>query len=79
MAEDAAIQLGIDLRRSYVVGDCISDVNLARVFGGKPILVRTGYGLENEKRLQTQRNTEGVRVADDLAGAIAMIERDLSV
>jgi histidinol-phosphate phosphatase family protein len=78
MAEDAASQLGIDLRRSYMVGDSMSDVNLARVFGGGPILVRTGFGHESEKLLKTQYNAEGVRVADDLAGAVAMIERDLT-
>jgi len=78
MAEEAAAQLGIDLRRSYMVGDKPDDIYFAQVFGGKPILVRTGYGLESEKQLQTQRTIDTVRVADNLAGAVDMIERELS-
>lgn len=78
MAEEAAAQLGIDLRRSYMVGDKPDDIYFAQVFGGKPILVRTGYGLESEKRLQAQGTTDAIRVADDLAGAVDMIERELS-
>jgi D-glycero-D-manno-heptose 1,7-bisphosphate phosphatase len=38
-------ELGLDLARSYVVGDKISDVGLARSVGARGILVLTGYGL----------------------------------
>jgi len=44
MLERAAREHGIDLRRSFVVGDRYDDVHLARNTGARSILVRTGYG-----------------------------------
>lgn len=41
----AASDLGLDLSRSFVVGDKISDVECAHKVGAKGILVLTGYGL----------------------------------
>ncbi|MCI4397617.1 MAG: HAD family hydrolase [Acidobacteria bacterium] len=40
-----AREFGLDLGRSYVVGDKISDVAFAKAGGAKGILVTTGYGL----------------------------------
>ncbi len=40
----AAAELGIDLSSSVYVGDRRSDVEPAAAFGGRGILVRTGYG-----------------------------------
>jgi D-glycero-D-manno-heptose 1,7-bisphosphate phosphatase len=40
----AARDFGIDLRQSYVIGDRIVDVQVARAVGARSILVRTGYG-----------------------------------
>jgi len=42
--EDAAGALGIDLRRSWFVGDRIGDVLPAGALGGRGILVATGEG-----------------------------------
>lgn len=47
----AAGELGIDLSRSFVVGDKMSDLEAGRLVGCQGILVRTGYGLEAEKQL----------------------------
>jgi D-glycero-D-manno-heptose 1,7-bisphosphate phosphatase len=44
MMEEAAKGLGLDLKRSFVVGDRKSDIDLARRAGARGILVRTGYG-----------------------------------
>ena len=44
MADQAAAALDIDLGRSFAVGDKPSDVGLAKAFGGRGILVRTGHG-----------------------------------
>jgi D-glycero-D-manno-heptose 1,7-bisphosphate phosphatase len=44
MLEAAAIELGLDLKRSWVVGDQWRDIELARRAGARGILVRTGYG-----------------------------------
>jgi D-glycero-D-manno-heptose 1,7-bisphosphate phosphatase len=41
----AEAELGIDLRRSYVVGDRHGDLALAWSVGARGALVRTGYGL----------------------------------
>ena len=48
---DRAVQeFGIDPEHSYAVGDRWLDVALARTIGAKGILVRTGYGAEQESR-----------------------------
>ncbi len=40
-----AREFGLDLSRSYVIGDKISDVYFAGAAGAKGLLVTTGYGL----------------------------------
>lgn len=37
-------QLGLDLERSYMVGDKISDVQAAQAANVRPLMVKTGYG-----------------------------------
>ncbi len=44
MVEKAVEELGIDLKRSYIVGDKASDIELAQRIGARGILVLTGYG-----------------------------------
>jgi len=44
LLEDAADEHGIDLVRSVMVGDKVSDLELARRVGMKRVLVLTGYG-----------------------------------
>ncbi|RKX27618.1 MAG: hypothetical protein DRP45_00550 [Candidatus Zixiibacteriota bacterium] len=70
MAEKAAVDLGIDLRRSVVVGDSLADINLGRVIGGRSVLVRTGYGAKNEIRLKASPWSETVPVCDNLLSAV---------
>jgi D,D-heptose 1,7-bisphosphate phosphatase len=70
MHRRAAEALGIDLARSYYVGDKVTDVLPALELGGKGVLVRTGYGKEHEARIP-----EGTWVADDLRAAADMILR----
>lgn len=47
----AARDLDIDLRASYMIGDKLSDIQAGQAAGCRTILVRTGYGAEIEKRL----------------------------
>ncbi len=68
MYRDAANALGLDLEASYYVGDKITDVRPALALGGKGVLVRTGFGAEQEPDLP-----EGVAVADDLWAAARLI------
>jgi len=44
MLEQAARELGLDLHKSFVVGDRHSDVEVAHCAGSRSILVRTGFG-----------------------------------
>lgn len=44
MLLQGAADFGIDLRRSFVVGDSIVDMQAGEAVGARTILVRTGYG-----------------------------------
>jgi D-glycero-D-manno-heptose 1,7-bisphosphate phosphatase len=68
----AASQFGLDLGRSYVVGDTIADILAAQNIGARPILVRTGLGCQDELRL-VENNHTGYVVAEDLQSAIEWI------
>lgn len=69
MILQAAAELGLDLGRSWLVGDKVSDVEAARAAGVRPILVRTGYGASEEAE------TDSAEVVDDIGGAIETILR----
>jgi D-glycero-D-manno-heptose 1,7-bisphosphate phosphatase len=47
MIEQAVADLGLDVSRSFVVGDKWLDIGLANQAGARGILVRTGYGADN--------------------------------
>ena len=69
MLERASREHGLDLRRSFVVGDRYGDVELARRVGARSILVRTGYG---EGEIQWHRSEWPAPpdfIADDLTAA----------
>lgn len=50
MVERAARELGLDLRRSFVVGDRWADVRVAQAVGARGLLVKTGYGATEADR-----------------------------
>jgi D-glycero-D-manno-heptose 1,7-bisphosphate phosphatase len=50
MALQAARDLGLDLSRSFVIGDKWLDIGLANNVGARGLLVRTGYGATEEQR-----------------------------
>jgi D-glycero-D-manno-heptose 1,7-bisphosphate phosphatase len=68
----AANEMGLDLARSYLVGDALSDIEAARAAGCSPILVLSGRG-EQQLRLLRQRQLDDIPVVQDLAEAIAFI------
>lgn len=76
MLEEAALQLGIDLRRSYAVGDKLDDLFLSYTVGVTTLLVRTGKGATEEQRLKDFCFGDDMRVADNLLAAVKSIERD---
>jgi D-glycero-D-manno-heptose 1,7-bisphosphate phosphatase len=62
-------ELGVSVEGVPLVGDKPSDLQLARVAGCKPILVRTGKGLATEQ----EADLVGVRVFDDLASVAEVL------
>ncbi len=68
----AARELGIDLRRSYAIGDTIEDVQAGHRAGCHSILVRTGYG-EASLRQRRAELPPGTAVAWDLREAIERV------
>lgn len=72
LLEKAKKDLDIDFKKSYVVGDKISDVELASKIGGKGILVLTGEGKEHKKMLKSPLSY----IADDLKDAVEWIIKD---
>jgi len=64
MYRQAAEELGLELEASFFVGDRAKDVLPAITLGGQGIMVRTGYGVEEEASI-----TGAVWVADNLLEA----------
>lgn len=67
---EASADLGLDLHRSWYVGDKLSDVVPASALGGRGILVRSGHGREHEAGVPA-----GTVVVDDLPAAARWILR----
>jgi D-glycero-D-manno-heptose 1,7-bisphosphate phosphatase len=44
----AAQDMGLDLSRSWIIGDKLSDLEAGAAVGCRTILVRTGHGMEAE-------------------------------
>lgn len=65
MLFQAAAEHGIDLSRSWMVGDKAVDVEAGLAAGCRPILVRTGYGAQAEQDLPS-----GIEVCNDLLAAV---------
>lgn len=77
LAEQAAAYFQIDLGRSYVIGDKISDIQLGENIGAKSILVLTGYGKESLKAMQRRGEpTKPDHVVSDLYKAVRWVEGD---
>lgn len=64
MLQEAARRFDIDLESSYMIGDKLIDMQAGAAAGCRSILVRTGYGAQEERLVQS-----GVEVCDDLLTA----------
>lgn len=51
LVDRAVRELQVEPGRSFTIGDRWLDVALARTIGGRGVLVRTGYGADEERRL----------------------------
>jgi D,D-heptose 1,7-bisphosphate phosphatase len=73
----AAQDHGIDLSRSYLVGDKRTDMECACRAGVKGILVLTGYGAEEYRLMPPAPGAKPVFVAQDLLDAARWIIQDI--
>jgi len=75
----ASEDLDIDLKRSYIVGDTLKDIQTGDRVGAKGILVKTGYGLKSISELSQEGHEKTVRpchIAEDLLDAVQWIMQD---
>jgi len=79
LLERASKDHGIDLASSYVVGDKVTDIELAHRIGAKGVLVLTGYGEDELKKINDTSAKNPDFVAGDLFDAVKWIMNDLSV
>jgi D-glycero-D-manno-heptose 1,7-bisphosphate phosphatase len=68
----AQAHLHIDLARSILVGDAVSDLQAAQAVGSLPILVKSGRGRDQLGRWPQEKRGE-ILVAEDLADAVEQI------
>jgi len=70
----AAREMDLDLSHSYLIGDTRKDMETALAAGVKGILVRTGYGVEEEAAAAAADNS--FPVAEDILAAVNWIIGD---
>lgn len=76
LALRAAVDFGLDLARSYMVGDKVEDIILALNIKASPVLVLTGYGRESLAKLGAL-GAKPAHVAEDILGAaVWILERE---
>ncbi|MCK5127778.1 MAG: HAD-IIIA family hydrolase [candidate division Zixibacteria bacterium] len=69
MIEDAAARMGIDVKRSFMIGDKLSDVQCGQVAGAMPILVKTGKGAKTVEEYPAEPYPKPYYICDTLADA----------
>lgn len=69
----AASELGIDLARSFVIGDRLGDVELAWNVGARGVLVKTGYGVGEIMVHAPSWTRQPDMVAEDLFEAVERV------
>lgn len=73
MLHRARDEMGIDLSRSYMIGDSVRDIEAAKNAGAIPVLVLTGYGRGEWEHQRERWTVEPAHVADDLLDAVEWI------
>ena len=73
LLERAAAELGLDLGRSYMVGDRWSDLRCGAAVGATTVLVLTGYGRGDLAYVGPGQPVQPDHVAEDLEQAAAWI------
>lgn len=78
MIEQACRELQIDLSRSYMVGDKISDSEFGHALGLRTVMVLTGYGRGEYEYQRHQWKDTPDNIAKDLRAAVKWIMQDLA-
>jgi len=73
MILQAAEDFPIDLARSYLVGDTLRDIETGKRAGLKTILLRTGFGKDDEASLDNRSLLYPHFICDDLLAAVKII------
>ena len=76
MVVQGAKDFNIDLKKSYVVGDSIRDYLLGFNMGGKGILLLTGHGKKQQKKI-SQEKIKPLAICRSLKQAVNFIVRDI--
>jgi D-glycero-D-manno-heptose 1,7-bisphosphate phosphatase len=76
MLRRAAEEHGLDLARSFVIGDRYMDVTMAHSVGGRGVLVLTGYGRGEYEHHRHEWPRPPDQVAEDLRAAVDAILRE---
>lgn len=71
MPRAAAASLGLDLARSWVIGDHWRDVQMGHAVGARAVLLRTGHGRDQEAARPDGQRVEAI--CDNLIAATAHI------
>lgn len=71
MPRAAAERLGIDLGRSWVIGDHWRDVQMGHAVGARAVLLRTGHGRDQEAARPEGQRVEAI--CDNLIAATAFV------
>lgn len=78
LIKQAADELGIDLSRSYIVGDRVSDIKTGRKAKLGSVLVLTGYGRGDLEYILPHSDVEPDFIAENLTQSVDWILKDLS-
>lgn len=73
LIEQACADFPIDLARSFVIGDQLCDIELARTLGIPGLLVLTGFGESERRRLGPNHSPD--HIAGDLLAAVRWLGR----
>ena len=73
LLDRAALEHGLDLKSSWVVGDRYADVEMAHRAGGQGILVMTGYGRGEYELYRETWPKQPDALADNLMDAIRIL------
>jgi len=73
LLEQAALEMNIDLSRSFMVGDRWSDIRCGTRAGATPILVLTGYGRGDLQYIGPDQQIQPAYTAVDLSAAVSWI------